>query len=145
MTPAHNDLSRLATALEYADLGASLYLDGGSDSAARLLAAAAEQVMGDVVRLVDLAEAPENILTLLERVARGYRPKSTRGYVPQQRPLGLAGPSQTDHLRHDTEAYLRAVWFMLEALGLASLAPDSLAQAVQKSTVFGDIELEPFC
>ena len=48
-------------------------------------------------------------------------------------------------MRDETVAFLRAAWFMLEAMGLAALAPERLQQAIEHSTVFsGGSELEPF-
>jgi hypothetical protein len=54
-------------------------------------------------------------------------------------------PVLADATRDEIVAYLRAAWFMLEAMGLASLAPERLQQAVDNSTVFGSADaLEPF-
>ena len=54
-------------------------------------------------------------------------------------------PTQTDATRDEIVAYLRAAWFMLEAMGLAALAPERLQEAVDHSTVFsGAGTLEPF-
>jgi hypothetical protein len=141
-----SDLNRLATALEYADLGATLYLGGGSDHAARLLAAAAEQVLGEVVRLVDGPFATDDTLELLKRIASSYQPKSTPPPATHRR-LIPESPVGEDPLRAEAEAYLRATWFMLESIGVGALAPPSLLQAVEKTTVFGNsgATLEPFC
>lgn len=130
------DLQRLSAALEYVDLAAGLYLAGGADQAARLLAAAAEQQLGDLVRLIDAPSATVDTRELLARVARAHRPavvaprqEAERGWDEE--------PTQTDAVREETVAFLRAAWFMLEAMGLASLAPERLQQAVDHSTVFG--------
>lgn len=140
------DLQRLCAALEYADLGAGLYLAGGADHAARLLAAAAEQQLGDLVRLIDAPNATVDARELLARVARAHRPAVVA-------PRESAGRDWSDELtspdgvREETIAFLRAAWFMLEAMGLAALAPGRLQQAVEHSTVFisgGGSELEPF-
>ena len=67
-----SDLPKLARALEYVDLAAALYLAGGSDHAARLLAAAAEQLLGDLCRLLNEQEQNEELQALLRRVAERY-------------------------------------------------------------------------
>ncbi|MFN3303659.1 MAG: hypothetical protein ACK44A_08055 [Roseateles sp.] len=133
------DLQRLSAALEYVDLAAGLYLAGGADQAARLLAAAAEQQLGDLVRLIDAPSATVDTRELLARVARAHRPAvvapregTDRGWDDE--------PTQTDAVREETVAFLRAAWFMLEAMGLASLAPERLQQAVDNSTVFGSAD-----
>lgn len=130
------DLQRLSAALEYVDLAAGLYLAGGADQAARLLAAAAEQQLGDLVRLIDAPNATVDMRELLARIARAHRPAVV---APPEEPVREwdAEPTQTDTTREEIVAYLRASWFMLEAMGLAALAPDRLQQAVEQSTVFG--------
>lgn len=130
------DLQRLSAALEYVDLAAGLYLAGGADQAARLLAAAAEQQLGDLVRLIDAPSATVDMRELLARVARAHRPAVV---APRQSPERSWDdePTQGDAVREETVAFLRAAWFMLEAMGLASLAPQRLQQAVEHSTVFG--------
>lgn len=138
------DLQRLSAALEYVDLAAGLYLAGGADQAARLLAAAAEQQLGDLVRLIDAPSATVDTRELLARIARAHRPA-----VVAPRPAAGQGwddePVATDATREEIVAYLRAAWFMLEAMGLASLAPERLQEAVEHSTVFsGAGTLEPF-
>ncbi len=137
------DLQRLSAALEYVDLAAGLYLAGGADQAARLLAAAAEQELGDLVRLIDAPSASMDTRELLARVARAHRPAVV---APRQAPDRAwdDAPTQADATREETVAFLRAAWFMLEAMGLAALAPERLQQAVDHSTVFGSAELEPF-
>lgn len=137
------DLQRLSAALEYVDLAAGLYLAGGADQAARLLAAAAEQELGDLVRLIDAPSASVDTRELLARVARAHRPAVV---APRQAPDRAwdEAPTQADATRDETVAFLRAAWFMLEAMGLAALAPERLQQAVDHSTVFGSAELEPF-
>lgn len=139
------DLQRLSAALEYADLGAGLYLAGGADHAARLLAAAAEQQLGDLVRLIDAPSATPDTRELLSRVARAHRPAVV---APREEASGTEwaeGLTSPDGVREETIAFLRAAWFMLEAMGLASLAPERLQQAVEHSTVFSSgSELESF-
>lgn len=140
------DLQRLSAALEYVDLAAGLYLAGGADQAARLLAAAAEQQLGDLVRLIDAPSATVDMRELLARIARAHRPAVV---APRQAPVrdwdADTDPAPADATREEIIAYLRAAWFMLEAMGLASLAPERLQQAVESSTVFGGAgALEPF-
>jgi hypothetical protein len=146
--PAPNaDLQRLAAALEYVDLAAGLHLAGGADHAAHLLAAAAEAQLGDLVRLIDAPSATVDTRELLARVARAHRPAVVAPRGEPQQPWGgaEAEPTPADNLREETVAYLRAAWFMLEAMGLASLAPERLQEAVEHSTVFSSgAELEPF-
>lgn len=137
------DLQRLSAALEYVDLAAGLYLAGGADNAARLLAAAAEQQLGDLVRLIDAPSATMDMREMLARIARAHRPAVVAPRAPAERDWDDE-PVLTDATREETIAFLRAAWFMLEAMGLASLAPERLQQAVENSTVFGSAELEPF-
>ncbi|MEO6281557.1 hypothetical protein [Roseateles sp.] len=138
------DLQRLSAALEYVDLAAGLYLAGGADQAAHLLAAAAEQQLGDLVRLIDAPSATMDTRELLARIARAHRPAVVAPRQAQTRDWE-ADPAPADATREEIVAYLRAAWFMLEAMGLASLAPERLQQAVEHSTVFGSAgALEPF-
>ena len=134
------DLQRLSAALEYVDLAAGLHLAGGADHAARLLAAAAEQQLGDLVRLIDAPSATVDMRELLARVARAHRPVVVAPRQTPERDWDDA-PVLTDATREETIAFLRAAWFMLEAMGLAALAPDRLQQAVEHSTVFGEASL----
>lgn len=129
------DLQRLSAALEYADLAAGLYLAGGADQAARLLAAAAEQQLGDLVRLIDAPSATVDTRELLARIARAHRPAVVAPRQSQDRSWDDS-PVEVDGTRDEIVALLRAAWFMLEAMGLASLAPERLQQAVEHSTVF---------
>ncbi|MDG0856589.1 hypothetical protein [Roseateles puraquae] len=138
------DLQRLSAALEYVDLAAGLYLAGGADHAARLLAAAAEQQLGDLVQLIDAPSATVDTRELLARIAKAHRPAVV---APRESPERHwdAEPVETDATREEIVALLRASWFMLEAMGLASLAPARLQEAVEHSTVFsGGTTLEPF-
>lgn len=138
------DLQRLSAALEYADLAAGLYLAGGADHAARLLAAAAEQQLGDLVQLIDAPSATVDTRELLARIARAHRPAVVAPRQAEARDWNDE-PVETDAMRDEIVAYLRAAWFMLEAMGLASLAPERLQQAVDHSTVFtGGAAMEPF-
>lgn len=138
------DLQRLSAALEYVDLAAGLYLAGGADQAARLLAAAAEQQLGDLVQLIDAPSATVDMRELLARIARAHRPAVVAPRHAPDRVLG-GEPVETDATREEIIAYLRAAWFMLEAMGLASLAPARLQEAVDHSTVLSSgSTLEPF-
>jgi len=138
------DLQRLSAALEYVDLAAGLYLAGGADHAARLLAAAAEQQLGDLVQLIDAPSATVDTRELLARIARAHRPAVVAPRQTEDRDWN-GEPVETDVTRDETVAFLRAAWFMLEAMGLAALAPERLQQAVDNSTVFaGGATLEPF-
>lgn len=137
------DLQRLSAALEYVDLAAGLYLAGGADQAAHLLAAAAEQQLGDLVRLIDAPSATVDTRELLARIARAHRPAVVAPRHSEAHDWE-ADPAPADATREETVAYLRAAWFLLEAMGLASLAPERLQQAVEHSTVFGAGALEPF-
>jgi hypothetical protein len=139
------DLQRLSAALEYADLAAGLYLAGGADQAARLLAAAAEQQLGDLVRLIDAPSATVDTRELLARIARAHRPAVVAPRQAQGDRSWEDSPVEVDGTRDEIVALLRAAWFMLEAMGLASLAPERLQQAVDHSTVFSSsAALEPF-
>lgn len=138
------DLQRLSAALEYVDLAAGLYLAGGADQAAKLLAAAAEQQLGDLVQLIDAPSATVDTRELLARIARAHRPAVVAPRQPADRAWG-GEPVETDATRDEIIAYLRAAWFMLEAMGLASLAPARLQEAVDNSTVLSSgSSLEPF-
>jgi NAD(P)-dependent dehydrogenase (short-subunit alcohol dehydrogenase family) len=140
------DLSKLAIALEYADLGASLYLAGGSDHAAKLLAAAAEQVLGDLARLLGPSAHNDEVQTLLAKIARRYkaapleqhnaRPRKSEGlavmgFVP-------ASGNATEEVREATAAYLRAAWYTLESMGLDAIVPLRLQKAVDQSTIYAN-------
>ncbi len=138
------DLSKLAMALEYADLGAALYLAGGSDHAAKLLAAAAEQVLSDLARLLGPAAHSNEVQSLLTKIAGRYQapPVDRRSAKrPEQlSALGLA-PRQdlaTEEIRQDTAAYLRAAWYTLESMGLDAIVPMRLQKAVDHSTIYAD-------
>jgi CTP:molybdopterin cytidylyltransferase MocA len=138
------DLQRLSAALEYVDLAAGLYLAGGADQAARLLAAAAEQQLGDLVQLIDAPSATVDTRELLARIARAHRPAVVAPRQEAERDWN-GEPVEADATREEILAYLRASWFMLEAMGLASLAPARLQEAVDNSTVFSSgSSLEPF-
>ncbi len=138
------DLQRLAAALEYVDLAAGLYLAGGADQAAHLLAAAAEQQLGDLVRLIDTAGTTMDSRELLARIARAHRPAvvAAREEPAQEWAEAVA---DNDAVREETIAFLRSAWFLLEAMGLAPLAPHRLQEAVDRSTVFSSAaELDTF-
>ena len=136
------DLSKLAMALEYADLAAALYLAGGSDHAARLLAAGAEQTLADLARLLGPHTQSDEVQILLARVALRYQAPQIepRGHAQARREqstlgrLGEAGPPEGE-ARRATAAYLRAAWYMLESMGLEAVVPLRLQRAVDQSTI----------
>ncbi|HEX2013383.1 MAG TPA: hypothetical protein VJN44_20810 [Roseateles sp.] len=137
------DLPKLALALEYVDLGAALYLAGGSDHAARLLAAAAERLLGDLCRLLGEQEQTDELQALLQRLAERYAaPRYEGGSHAQTRVsqsalsrAGEMGGLQADKARQETEALLRASWYLLESIGLEAAAPARLQEAIEVSTV----------
>ncbi|WP_077036574.1 hypothetical protein [Pelomonas sp. KK5] len=146
---SNKDLPNLATALEYADLAAALYLAGGSDHAARLLAAAAEQVLGDLARLLGEQVQTDEIQTLLARIALRYQAPAIepRGSAQQRRSqFGLLRPSELggqheDEVRSATAAYLRASWYLLESMGLEAVIPNRLHQAIETSTIVAPVDI----
>lgn len=144
-----SDLPKLARALEYVDLAAALYLAGGSDHAARLLAAAAEQLLGDLCRLLNEQEQNEELHALLRRVAERYAaPRfDARGHAQargNQQALARAGEMgglAADEARQETAALLRAAWYLLESMGLEAVAPQRLEQAIDRSTIHGQDDI----
>lgn len=140
------DLDRLLLALEYADLAAALYLAGGSDEAARLLAAAAEQQLGDLFRLIgpDLIENGDELTALLRRIAQRYvAPRyqlrshaQARGDQPLLARLDDGEGAQAAKARDATASFLRAAWYLLESMGLESVAPLRLHEAIERSTIY---------
>ena len=97
MSSTEHDLPKLAMALEYADLAAAHYLAGGSDYAARLLAAAAEQVLGDLAKLLGPHHAQsDEVQTQLARIAMRYKAPTldTRGPAHRYKSTGPARPSR---------------------------------------------------
>ena len=146
---SNNDLPNLATALEYADLAAALYLAGGSDHAARLLAAGAEQLLGDLAKLLGQHVESDEVQTLLARIALSYQSPqmAPRGHAQArhsqfalQRTSEMAGLRE-DEARSDTAAYLRASWYMLESMGLEAVIPTRLVQAVETSTIVAPLDI----
>lgn len=137
------DLPKLALALEYVDLGAALYLAGGSDYAARLLAAAGEQLLGDLARLLGEQEQTDALHELLQRVAERYAaPRvelrghvQARGGQPALARAGEMGGLPAGEAREQTGAFLRAAWYLLESMGLEAAAPLRLQQAIELSTI----------
>lgn len=146
MSSTEHDLPKLAMALEYADLAAAHYLAGGSDYAARLLAAAAEQVLGDLARLLGPHHAQsDEVQTLLARIALRYKAPTVESRNPSQRHKGQLPsmqihPSAASHcsneIREATAAYLRAAWYTLESMGLEAVVPVRLQKAVDQSTIY---------
>src|SRR6185312_9834286 len=100
------DLLRLSAALEYVDLAAGLYLAGGADQAALLLAAAAEQQLGDLVRLIDAPSATVDMRELLARIALAHRPAVVAPRQPQAPGRDWDGePAPADATREEIIAY----------------------------------------
>jgi hypothetical protein len=146
---SQHDLPNLALALEYADLAAALYMAGGSDNAARLLAAGAEQVLGDLARLLGEQAHSDEVQTLLARIALRYEapPMHTRGHAHARRSQfavlrahEMAGLPEGD-ARSDTVAYLRASWYLLESMGLEAVIPTRLQHAVESSTIVAPLDI----
>ncbi len=143
------DLPDLAMALEYADLAAALYLAGGSDHAARLLAAGAEQVLGDLARMLGEHAHSDEVQTLLARIALRYKAPliEPRGHAQARRSqFALTRTSEMaglpeDEARNATAAYLRASWYLLESMGLEAVMPMRLQQAVESSTIFAPLDI----
>ncbi|WP_428508612.1 hypothetical protein [Roseateles sp.] len=140
---SHTDLPKLALALEYVDLAAALYLAGGSDHAARLLAAAAEQVLGDLAKLLGPHAHTDEVQGLLARIALRYRAPLIEPRSHQQSRMSESRALDNAELRdiplgearHATAAYLRASWYTLEAMGLDAVVPARLRKAVEQSTI----------
>ncbi len=138
-----SDLPKLAMALEYADLASALYLAGGSDHAARLLAAGAESLLGDLARMLAPHADDDEVQALVARVALNYHSpaKLPNGYEMSRREQStieraneMAGFSEQE-VRHATAALLRSAWFQLESIGLEALIPTRLQRAVDESTI----------
>ena len=145
----NQDLPNLAIALEYSDLAAALYMAGGSDHAARLLAAGAEQVLGDLARMLGDHAHSDEVQTLLARIALRYQAPAIepRGHAQARRSQfavmranEMAG-LQEDEVRSATVAYLRACWYLLESMGLEAVIPTRLQQAVESSTIFAPLDI----
>ncbi|HEY4079872.1 MAG TPA: hypothetical protein VGM81_04180 [Burkholderiaceae bacterium] len=138
-----SDFPKLAMALEYADLAAALYLAGGSDHAARFLAAGAEALLADLAKMLAPHADDENVQALVMRVALGHESpaKLPRGYdVTRHEQTALTRASEmagfSEHeIRHATAALLRSAWFQLESIGLEALIPSRLQRAVDESTI----------
>lgn len=138
------DLPRLALALEYVDMGAALYLAGGSDHAARLLAAAAERLLGDLCRMLGEQEPGDELQGLLQRLAERYAAprhdasghvQARQGHAALSRAGELSGLAH-DKARQETEAFLRACFYLLESIGLEGAAPMRLRDAIELSTIY---------
>lgn len=137
----NTDLARLSLALEYADLAAALYLAGGSDEAARLLAAAAEQQLGDLYRLLGEQVQSEALQDQLRRIALRYTAPSyemrshAQARDSQQALARLGSLVLPLKARESTASFLRAAWYLLESMGLEAAAPQRLHQAIELSTI----------
>lgn len=138
------DMPKLALALEYADIAAGLYIDGGSDHAARLLAGAAEKLLGDLGRLVMSLPPKDEVQHLLTEVALSHEAPeelphshiSSRNRQPSLDRVSELGALLDSEARQETSALLRACWYTLESLGLEAVAPDRLGEAIEMSTIY---------
>jgi hypothetical protein len=151
------DLSKLTVALEYADMAAGLYLAGDSHHAARLLAAAAEEVLGELARLLGQHVHADEMQMLLARIARRYQspltePHSQTRLRNAQLQTRLAAASRDelpgllpDDARMATAAYLRAAWYTLQSMGLDAVIPERLQKAVSQSTICTTAEAGDAC
>ncbi len=140
-----SDLPRLARALEYLDMASALYLAGGADHSAQLLAAAGERLLGDLARLIQSPEHGHEVQQLLARLTQQHVPAQ----VPEvaghnqsrqlQTMLSRQETPESSELRQATSALLRASWYLLETMGLEPLAPSRLHQAIEKSTIYAEL------
>ena len=149
-TPLHapprmnTDLPKLALALEYVDMAAGLYIEGGSDHAAQLLAAAAEKLLGELGRLLGSRSHDEEVALLLEEVALSQHSPDTlpsshqhsRSRQASLARIGDLGALPDAEARQATAALLRAAWCLLESLVLENVAPERLERAIELSTIF---------
>ncbi|MDT9000684.1 hypothetical protein RQP53_15520 [Paucibacter sp. APW11] len=138
------DLPKLALALEYVDMAAGLYLEGGSDHAAQLLAAAAEKLLGDLGQMLGSRSHHEEVQLLLQEVALSYQSpdelpashQQTRSRQSSLARIGELGALPDTAARQATSALLRAAWYLLESLGLENVAPERLERAIELSTIY---------
>lgn len=138
-------------------MAAGLYLAGDSNHAARLLAAAAEDVLSDLARLLGNHVHADDMQVLLARVARRYQsPVIEPQGQTRVRNAQLQARSATvcpeelpdlppDNTRLATAAYLRAVWYTLQSMGLDAVMPARLQKAVSHSTIFISSKVEDAC
>lgn len=140
-----SDLPRLARALEYLDMASALYVGGGADHSAQLLAAAGERLLGDLARLIQSPEHGHEVQQLLGRLTQAHVPSQVpevAGHHPSrqlQAMLSRAETPESTELRQATSALLRASWYLLETMGLEPLAPSRLHQAIEKSTIYAEL------
>ncbi len=140
-----SDLPRLARALEYLDMASALYLAGGADHSAQLLAAAGERLLGDLARLIQSPEHGHEVQQLLAKLTQQH----VASPVPEvaghnqsrqlQAMLARQETPESSELRQATSALLRASWYLLETMGLEPLAPSRLHQAIEKSTIYAEL------
>ena len=128
-------------------MAAGLYLAGDSNHAARLLAAAAEEVLGDLARLLGSHVYADDMQVLLAHIARRYQspliaPHSQTRIRNAQLQARSADPHleelpdlPLDNARLATAAYLRAAWYTLQSMGLDAVVPERLQRAVSQSTI----------
>ncbi|WP_431101730.1 hypothetical protein [Roseateles noduli] len=140
-----SDLPRLARALEYLDMASALYVGGGADHSAQLLAAAGERLLGDLARLIQSPEHGHEVQQLLGRLTQAHVPSQVPEVVGHNQPrqlqamLSRAETPESTELRQATSALLRASWYLLETMGLEPLAPSRLHQAIEKSTIYAEL------
>ena len=140
-----SDLPRLARALEYLDMASALYVAGGADHSAQLLAAAGERLLGDLARLIQSPEHGHEVQQLLGRLTQAHVPSQVPE-VPShhqsrqlQAMLSRSESPESTELRQATSALLRASWYLLETMGLEPLAPSRLHQAIEKGTIYAEL------
>lgn len=128
-------------------MAAGLYLAGDRNHAARLLAAAAEEVLSDLARLLGNHVHADEMQVLLARIARRYRSPVIEPHSQTrlrntrlQAHSAAAHPEELpdvppDNARTAAAAYLRAAWYTLQSMGLEGVIPARLQQAVSQSTI----------
>ena len=142
-------------------MAAGLYLAGDSNHAARLLAAAAEEVLSDLARLLGTHVHADEMQVLLARIAQRYQSPAieaqgqTRSRNAQLQARSVAGnpdePPDTlsdlppDNARLTTATYLRAAWYTLQSMGLDAVIPVRLQKAVAQSTISIPVEAGEAC
>ncbi|MCH7344622.1 hypothetical protein LZ017_14670 [Pelomonas sp. CA6] len=125
-------------------MAAALYLAGGADHSALLLATAGERLLGEVARLAQSA-ADEELEAMMANLPH-YEPAPVEvaGHARNrqlQSAMSLSGSSAPDTtaVRQNTAALLRAAWYTLESTGLESLGPPRLQDAIERSTIYADL------
>lgn len=133
------DIAKLSLAIEYVDVAAALYIAGGSDHAAQLLASAGELLLGDLGRMRQSKQYQVELQQVLTRVVRQYRPAPSTGMARTSQ-LPAVQQAHDSVTRSDTAALLRAAWYTLESMGLEAAAPPRLQKAIRLSTICNEAE-----